>query len=665
MKEKLNKQPEQTTEDDPENELESPDDEGNPSGARFTAQQDPASEGPPSRRLRSMTHGSELISWDSVDPTLECVGVFSDVGALCLNTTAITPGIPSSFYECLQTKEREEWQAAYTSHMAGKMGNNTCTWVPLPQGERCVKTKLVPSHKYNKDGTIKEYTMRWVACGYSQVPGRDFRLTSSGTNATFSATPKATSTRLFMCLIWRLGLMPKKADVPKAFTRAKIDVEMYVSQPEEKMLPGLMCSKRDDKGRYYVGRLHRALEGLRQSGNLFEGLNVSVLTSKEIGGVRLETEPTFIVIHKSDGLLLINLWTDDFAMGVSSESFYQWFMKTYRSLEGLDIKDEGKLEKFAGMQVEFDGDYVRMHQEAGIAHSIEKFFPQAIGLKRTTLPATYDSNSRKSSLDGCALATEDDPREYVQKYPAYLNMVAVGLYYAYYTHPEVLFVFTLLARYSCKPNEPCFVGLLNALSYLYFARKERLTFNVRTWALPPEIISKRLSEKVNASYGAYFMPDSSWKMRTDTEQNMTYGGFLFFMFGGCMDWNTRLIRVICASSSEAEMAAGAFAGKRGQFVRSLINEMKEKGVDVDIGHEFVYLIDNSACDGLTSNVGTNKKTEHFLRWQYFLRWLVYHKYAIVLWTGTEDQTGDVLTKVLPSHSFIKHTKTIRGCNAMT
>ena len=110
--------------------------------------------------------------------------------------------------------------------------------------------------------------------------------------------------------------MPKKADVPKAFTRAKIDVEMYVSQPEEKMLPGLMCSKRDDKGRYYVGRLHRALEGLRQSGNLFEGLNVSVLTSKEIGGVRLETEPTFIVIHKSDGLLLINLWTDDFAMRV-------------------------------------------------------------------------------------------------------------------------------------------------------------------------------------------------------------------------------------------------------------------------------------------------------------------------------------------------------------
>lgn len=74
MKEKLSKQPEQTTEDDPENELESPDDEGNPSGARATAQQDPASEGPPSRRLRSMTHGSELISWDSVDPTLECVG---------------------------------------------------------------------------------------------------------------------------------------------------------------------------------------------------------------------------------------------------------------------------------------------------------------------------------------------------------------------------------------------------------------------------------------------------------------------------------------------------------------------------------------------------------------------------------------------------------------
>ena len=37
------------------------------------------------------------------------------------------------------------------------------------------------------------------------------------------------------------------------------------------------------------------------------------------------------------------------------------------------------------------------------------------------------------------------------------------------------------------------------------------------------------------------------------------------------------------------------------------------------------LIDNSACESLTRNVGVSKPTEHFLRWQHYLRWLVYHK----------------------------------------
>ena len=86
--------------------------------------------------------------------------------------------------------------------------------------------------------------------------------------------------------------------------------------------------------------------------------------------------------------------------------------------------------------------------------------------------------------------------------------------------------------------------------------------------------------------------------------------------------------VICHSSAEAEIAAGCMAGKRMQFIRALINEMAEHGAGDGIKGALIYLIDNSACESLTRNVGVSKPTEHFLRWQHYLHWLVYHKYAV-------------------------------------
>ena len=52
----------------------------------------------------------------------------------------------------------------------------------------------------------------------------------------------------------------------------------------------------------------------------------------------------------------------------------------------------------------------------------------------------------------------------------------------------------------------------------------------------------------------------------------------------------------------------------------------------------------------------SKPTEHFrLRWQHFyLRWLVYHKYAVVIWISTNDETGDMMTKVLPPEATLRH-----------
>ena len=130
------------------------------------------------------------------------------------------------------------------------------------------------------------------------------------------------------------------------------------------------------------------------------------------------------------------------------------------------------------------------------------------------------------------------------------------------------------------------------------------------------------------------------------------------MCGAAVDWSSKLIRVVCHSATEVELAAGCFAGKRVQFIRSLLNDLKSYNVGNGVTGPIVFLIDNSAVEPLTKNLGVSKKTEHFMRWQLYLRWLVINKFAIVIWTPTKDESGDICTKVLDTTSFLKHKKTI-------
>ena len=45
-----------------------------------------------------------------------------------------------------------------------------------------------------------------------------------------------------------------------------------------------------------------------------------------------------------------------------------------------------------------------------------------------------------------------------------------------------------------------------------------------------------------------------------------------------------------------------------------------------------------------------------MRWQLYLRWMVFSGLAVVIWISTDNETGDVMTKVLPGTKHLKHKK---------
>ena len=64
-----------------------------------------------------------------------------------------------------------------------------------------------------------------------------------------------------------------------------------------------------------------------------------------------------------------------------------------------------------------------------------------------------------------------------------------------------------------------------------------------------------LGEQGLANYGLYATPDGSWKIRTDGTNRM-YAGHIIFMCGAAVNWSSKLIRVVCHSATEVELAAG-------------------------------------------------------------------------------------------------------------
>ena len=87
------------------------------------------------------------------------------------------------------------------------------------------------------------------------------------------------------------------------------------------------------------------------------------------------------------------------------------------------------------------------------------------------------------------------------------------------------------------------------------------------------------------------------------------------------------------------------------YVRDFIGTV-EPLLSIPISH----LVDNSALPALTENMGVSRKSEHFRRWQHFLRYLVTHGYCYLHLVRTHEMHANALTKVENLFAFDEFVK---------
>ena len=181
--------------------------------------------------------------------------------------------------------------------------------------------------------------------------------------------------------------------------------------------------------------------------------------------------------------------------------------------------------------------------------------------------------------------------------------------------------------------------------YAYFNRNSQTIVYTPSFTIP-RVLPNSAEESCLAQHGLHGYCDASWLLRSPA-------GYIVMMLGGPIDWGSKLIRVICHSSSEAEIAAGCMLGKRSVFIRQFLSEFNVK---FDKG--FIILIDNSAALDISKKLGVSARTAHFLRWQHYLRYLALHGHVKLIFVPTADQLADMLTKVLDVSTMTKFLRMI-------
>ena len=104
---------------------------------------------------------------------------------------------------------------------------------------------------------------------------------------------------------------------------------------------------------------------------------------------------------------------------------------------------------------------------------------------------------------------------------------------------------------------------------------------------------------------------------------------------------SRKIKVVCDSSTEAELAAGAVGVKDLTFARNFLSD-----AGVTVQGTVPHTLDNSGAYETARNPGVSGRTKHFERWIHYVRDAFRRLQTTLHLTPDETMPADVLTKPL-------------------
>ncbi|KNZ61568.1 hypothetical protein VP01_1383g1 [Puccinia sorghi] len=171
--------------------------------------------------------------------------------------------------------------------------------------------------------------------------------------------------------------------------------------------------------------------------------------------------------------------------------------------------------------------------------------------------------------------------------------------------------------------------------------------------------------------------DSSWG--DDPQDRTSQSGYLCFLFGSLISWNSCKQRCVTYSSTEAELNPLVDSFHEGLWLKALLMEIWNIQMDAtnhliddpDLNEQLMmseedfklkmkneHLIDNKGLDDKVKKFGSNPKTRHIDLKTKGIRQEVKHKSIRINLIKTTEMLADALTKAAPKSSILNLTQEI-------
>ena len=493
---------------------------------------------------------------------------------------------PKSYREAMDSPDAAFWEEAMKEEMKSLVENETFTLEVLPEGKEAVGGRWVYTTKEGQGGS-KTFKARFVAKGYSQSPGIDYK-------ETFAPTANMTSMRVLMQLAAQYDLTLHQMDVKAAFLNAPIDCNVYMDQPE-----GFEVRHQD--GQKLVYKLNKSLYGLKQSGR-----NWNLMLHKHL------TENSFVQNHSDhcvyskqsqSGIVVVVVWVDDFIIAGSSKNLL--CAAKHMMTEKFKMKDLGRLSHFLGIDFDQGDGYVKMNQRKYIQKLLERHDMSDCKPRATPSEQKHDIG-RGDPVDA----------------HKYREVVGGLIYLMMCTRPDICWIVTKLSQYLSSPLTVHWVAVKHALRYL----KGTIDF---------ELCYKKSKNGLNLiGYS-----DADWASSEDDRRSTSGYCFSLTENGPLVSWKSRKQPTIALSTCEAEYIALAAAAQEILYLSQLLNEI---GFQLKF-HPVIYE-DNQGTIALANNPVNRQRSKHIDIKYHFIRTEVNRGTLMLKYCPTEDMIADVMTK---------------------
>lgn len=518
---------------------------------------------------------------------------------VCLVTESLlsveSPSVPFTFQQAMCSESQSEWISAMEDEIKSLTEKEVWTLVTLPKERKAVRTKWVFDIKFDGENKPTRYKARLVAKGFSQKAGVDYF-------EIFSPVCRYSTARFVIALSLHYGWNRVQLDVKTAFLNARLDEEIYVTQPEGYVKDGQeQC----------VYKLHKALYGLKQASRLWNKLLESFLTER--GFESSWADPSLFSNSNNGFVVLVVVYVDDLLVTGNSDAGIEHIISELKS--AFTIRTCTDMGKFLGISIMKDAFGLKLHHKGMIERMLTFFNMVDCNPSSTPMPVGTNLFSEVNAMDFC-----ESEKPFQQLLGALMHLSNT-------TRPDISYAVSYLSRSMHKPTNYAWNSAKGVLRYLKGTKSMGLRYK------------KQGGKSVMA------FSDSDWGQ--ERPERKSIGGYVFLFAGAAFSWKSKKQSVVAQSSVEAEYIALADTVREAQWIKKFERPF---GSPKDL-FEIAIGEDNQGCIALSDDRVVNNRSKHIdIKYQMIMD-NVRKGLVGIIYIPTSEMTADIMTKALPRPCF--------------